>query len=108
MLLYKHKRYILLCEKKRDTVKIMKSLYCSYYQAHVKRELCWLVTAALRSYEHTAFDRTLDPSVSLFEFFVPVSTENVFLVIMNYFESEGLIYNLQKLPNRLENSTEHV
>ena len=84
------------------------SLYCFYYQAQVQRELCWYVTAALRSYEYISFDRTLDPSISLFEFFVPVSTEKPFLVLMHYFQSEGLVRNLQKLPNRLESLTEQV
>jgi len=108
MILYKHKLYTLLCEKKRDTVKIMESLYCSYYQANVERELCWFFTATLRSYEHVSFDRTLDPTTSLFEFFVPSSNESIFLTIMAYFESEGLIRNFKKLPNRLQNSTEQV
>ncbi len=84
------------------------SLYCSYYQAQVQRELCWYVTAALRSYEHISFDRTLDPATSLFEFFVPVSTEKPFLALMNYFQAEGLVHNLKKLPNRLANLTEQV
>lgn len=84
------------------------SLYCSYYQAQVQRELCWYVTAALRSYEHISFDRTLDPVTSLFEFFVPTATEKDFLAVMDYFQSEGLIRNLNKLPNRLENLTEQV
>lgn len=88
----------------------MKSLplYCSYYQAQVQRELCWFVTACLRSYEHVSFDRTLDPATSLFEFFVPQSTEKYFLEVMAYFESQGLIRNFQKLPNRLENPAELV
>ena len=86
----------------------MESLYCSYYQAHVQKELALYVVAALRSYEHLAFDRTLDPSTSLFEFFVPTSTESYFLTHMNYLQSEGLIYDLKKVPNRLENSTEQV
>ncbi|HLW73103.1 MAG TPA: hypothetical protein VKR54_03570 [Candidatus Babeliales bacterium] len=84
------------------------SLYCSYYQAQVERELCWYVTAALRSYEHISFDRTLDPAISLFEFFVPHTTEKYFLTLMSYFQSEGLVHNLKKLPNRLENLTEQV
>jgi len=84
------------------------SLYCSYYQAHVERELCWYVTAALRSYEHISFDRTLDPATSLFEFFVPTTTETSFLALMAYFQSEGLVRNLTKLPNRLANLTEQV
>jgi hypothetical protein len=88
---------------------IMKtSLYCSYYQAHVERELCWYVTAVLRSYEHISFDRTLDSSTSLFEFFVPITTETIFLAVMTYFQSEGLVRNFKKLPNRLENLTEQV
>jgi hypothetical protein len=103
-----HKLYTLLCQKKRDIVKIMETLYCSYYQAYVERELCWFVTASLRSYEHVAFDRTLDPATSLFEFFVPSTTEKYFLTIMAYFESVGLVFDLKKLPNRLENSAEQV
>jgi hypothetical protein len=81
----------------------MESLYCSYYQAHVERALCWFVTASLRSYEHVAFDRTLDPETSLFEFFVPITTEKYFLEIMNYFQSQGLVSGLKKLPNRMKN-----
>jgi hypothetical protein len=84
------------------------SLYCSYYQANVQRELCWYVTAALRSYEHISFDRTLDPATSLFEFFVPITTEKIFLAFMEHFQSEGLVRNLTKLPNRLENLAEQV
>ena len=77
-------------------------LYCSYYQAYVERELCWYVTAALRSYEHISFDRTLDPVTSLFEFFVPQDCEQYFLKVMAYFEEQGLVQNLKKLPNRLQ------
>lgn len=97
-----HQLYTLSYEKKRNTLKIMESLYCSYYQAYVQRELCWFVTASLRSYEHVAFDRTLDPATSLFEFFVPVTTEKYFLEVMDYFQSQGLVSDLKKLPNRLE------
>ena len=86
----------------------MDTLYCSYYQAHVERELCWYVTATLRSYEHISFDRTLDPSTSLFEFFVPSTTETTFLTVMAYFQSEGFVQNLTKLPNRLAHLTEQV
>ena len=108
MITSKDKLYTLLWEKKRDIVKFMKSLYCSYYQANVERELCWFVTATLRSYEHVSFDRTLDPATSLFEFFVPQSGEDCFLSLMSYYEGEGLISNFRKLPNRLEDLTEQV
>jgi hypothetical protein len=86
----------------------MESLYCSYYQAHIQRELCLYFVAALRSYEHIAFDRTLDPATSLFEFFVPTSTEKYFLTLMNSLQSEGLVLDFKKMPNRLENSTEQL
>jgi hypothetical protein len=86
----------------------MKLLYCSYYQANVQRPLCLYVVAILRSFEHLAFDRTLDPETSLFEFFVPTSTEEYFLTLMNDLQSEGLIYDLKKLPNRLEDLAEQV
>jgi len=76
-------------------------LYCSYYQACIQREMCWFVTASLRSYEHVAFDRTLDVATSLFEFFVPTTMEPYFLEVMSYFEKEGIVSDLVKLPNRL-------
>lgn len=75
--------------------------YCSYYQAHVPREHCWFLTATLRSYEHIAFDRTLDKEQSIFEFFVPETMEPLFLQVMDRFEKEGNIRDLKKLPNRL-------
>jgi hypothetical protein len=84
------------------------SLYCFYYHANVERELCWFVTAALRSYEHISFDRTLDPATSLFEFFVPEQCEKYFLEIMAYFQEQGLVRNLIKLQNRLQDLTQEV
>lgn len=74
--------------------------YCTYYQAHVPREHCWFLTATLRSYEHMAFDRTLDKEHSIFEFFVAESQEPLFLTIMTRFEKEGVIENLKRIPNR--------
>jgi len=74
--------------------------YCTYYQAHVPREHCWFLTATLRSYEHVAFDRTLDKEQSIFEFLVPESQEPLFLQVMSRFEAEGVIKDLQKFPNR--------
>jgi hypothetical protein len=84
------------------------NLYSLYYQANVVPELCWFVTATLRSYEHLAFDRTLDPQTSLFEFFVSPSAENYFLEIMSYYQKEGLVSNLVKWPNRLADSAQQV
>jgi len=76
-------------------------MYSSYYQAYVKPAMCWFVTSALKSYEHLAFDRTIDVPNSIFEFFVAPSVEPCFLEIMAYMEEQGYVSGLQKLPNRL-------
>ncbi len=75
--------------------------YCSYYQANVRRQDCWFLVSVLKSYENIAMDRTLDAEQSLFEFFVPETTEDIFLHVIKYFEQQGIVTNLQKVPNRL-------
>lgn len=82
--------------------------YCSYYQAYVDKTFCWYVVAILKSYEHLAFDRTLDTPTNLFEFYVPESREQEFLQLMNYFKEQHLVNNLQKLPNRLADPTQEL
>jgi len=72
-----------------------------YYQAHIERSLCWFVIAALKSFEHVCFDRTLDPEESLFEFYVSPDTKDIFLEVMDYFQKQGLVSNLRQLPNRI-------
>jgi len=76
--------------------------FCVYYQAHVVKEQCWFMAATLRSFEHLAFDRTIDVASSTFEFFVPQGLEGHFLGIMAHYTSIGIVLNLTKLPNRLE------
>lgn len=75
--------------------------YCAYYQANVVKDKVWYFVSILRSYEHLAFDRTLDTEHSLFEFFVPSDLEHYFLEVMHVFQEQNIISNLQKLPNRL-------
>ncbi len=77
------------------------SLYCLYYQATIERSKCWFLVAVLRSFEHVAFDRTLDVASSRFEFYVPADMEPVFLQLMDYFQREAIVTNLERLPNRL-------
>lgn len=84
------------------------SLYCFYYQTTVQREFCWLFTAALRSYEHISFDRTINPELSIFEIFVVPEEEELFLLLMQYFKEEGIIDSLMKLPNRLQDLTQQI
>ncbi len=78
----------------------MNTYYCLYYTAHVDKKRCWLLSSILRGTEHIAFDRSLDPQTSTFEFFVPEAMEAVFLEIMTYMHTQGVIADLQKLPNR--------
>lgn len=75
--------------------------FCLYYQAHVERKTAWLVAGVLRSSEHLVFERTLDKSQSIFEFFVPADLEKYFLQLMKEFEKKNLVSNLVKLENRL-------
>ncbi len=74
---------------------------CSYYQAHVVPRDAWFFVGILRSFEHLCFDRTLDVQKSIFEFFVPTDMEHSFVTFMNYFQQQGIIADLKKLPNRL-------
>lgn len=75
--------------------------YCSYYTALVDKLLCWYVVAILKSYEHLAFDRTLDTATNLFEFYVPADREQEFLRLMDYFKNQHLVSDLTKKENRL-------
>ncbi len=77
--------------------------YCSYYQAQIDRQQTWFFVGCLKSYDHLAFDRTLDAQEGIFEFFVPVDMEAYFIEFMRYFEGKGIVGNLKKLPNRLIN-----
>lgn len=75
--------------------------YCLYYQAHIQRKQAWFFVAVVRSYEHVMFDRTLDTQESIFEFFVPADTRDVFLSVMNRLEELGIVTHLHQLENRL-------
>lgn len=72
-----------------------------YYQAHIDRQLCWFVLAALKSFEHLCFDRTLNAEENLIEFYVCPQANDVFLEIMDYFKKQNLVFNLRQLPNRI-------
>ena len=76
-------------------------MYSVYYQAQVQRENVWFLTAILRSYEHLAFDRTLDTKNSIFEFFVSPGSEQHFLELFDYFIKNNIVTYVEKLPNRL-------
>ena len=75
--------------------------YCSYYQAHVNRKQTWFLVALLRSHEHCAFDRTLNKEEDIFEFFVPPDLEPSFVELLTELRYQNIIFNFNKLPNRL-------
>jgi len=75
--------------------------HCLYYQAHVDRKYCWFLVGTLKSFEHMAFDRTIDKEKSIFEFYVPESMKPYFETLMAYYIQEGVVSDLKELPNRL-------
>ena len=77
-------------------------MYSLYYQAEVERSKCWIVSATLRYHEHIAFDRAFNVEESVFEFFVAPDFEGDFLRVMLVLEKAGMIFNLKKLPNRIQ------
>ena len=82
--------------------------YSSYYQAEVQNAQDWFLVAVLKSFDHVAFDRTLDPKTGTFEFFVAPDLEADFLGLMRHLEQQKVIANLRKMPNRLAASGAQV
>lgn len=81
---------------------------CLYYQAKLARSQVWFIVGILRSYEHLVFERTVDKQSSTFEFFVPADLEYYFLELMQLFEKQAMVTDLEKLPNRLANQAVSV
>jgi hypothetical protein len=84
------------------------SSFSVYYQATIVRSQAWFVVAVLKSFDHVALDRAYNVEETIFEFFVPAEMEPAFLEVMHYLQQESLVYNLAKLPNRLEDATQTV
>ena len=75
--------------------------YSFYYQAHVQKEVCWMVTATVRYLDHVAFDRTIDKENSIFEFYVAPDLEDEFVHLAHRLLKAGVFLTFEKLPNRL-------
>ena len=82
--------------------------YCIYFQALVEREKTWFLTASLRSFEYLCFDRTIDKKIGRFEFFVPADLKAPFLEVMDFFQQEGIVKDLQEKENRLQDPSVSV
>lgn len=76
-------------------------MYCQYYQALVNVRKTWFIGGVFRNEDYVAFERTLEGTNDIIEFFVPGSQEEEFLFLMNYLIKEGYVYKLDKMPNRL-------
>lgn len=75
----------------------MQNSTCFYYQATIDRSKTWFVVGVLRNEDHIAFDRSMNPKLGIFEFFVPADQEVRFLQIINYFIAEKLISDFKKI-----------
>jgi hypothetical protein len=75
--------------------------YCSYYQVTIDRPAGWFVGATMHSFEHLAFERTIDAQGGINEYFVPPQLEALFLECMQGLERLGVVKDIKKLPNRL-------
>lgn len=75
--------------------------YCSYYQVTIDRPAGWFVGATMHSFEHLAFERTIDAPGGVNEYFVPQDLEAQFLECMQGLLDMGVVKEIKKLPNRL-------
>ncbi|MGE0009186.1 MAG: hypothetical protein AB7F19_01480 [Candidatus Babeliales bacterium] len=75
--------------------------YCVYYQVTIDRPAGWFVGATMHSFEHLAFERTIDAHAGINEYFVPPKLEALFLECMQGLELLGVVKDIKKLPNRL-------
>lgn len=76
--------------------------YSSYYQVTIDRSRGWFVAAVMRSFEHLAFERSFDAQHGINEYFVPKDLENHFLAIVKELAKMGVVKEINKLPNRLQ------
>ena len=80
-------------------------MYSEYYQARALRKKTWFVMGCLRNESNLVFFRTIDSANGIFECFVSKECEERFLDIMRFFETKGLVSNLEKKENRLLTET---
>jgi hypothetical protein len=72
-----------------------------YFQAHVERSKCHVVSSTFQFVEHVAFYRTVDVENSVFEFFVSPDMPDIFLDVVRALQKIGVIHWCKEMPNRL-------
>ena len=79
-------------------------MFCEYYHAKVVKNKIWFVAGCLRSEEHLVFERALEGHDNVIEYFVTKDQEEEFLDLMRYFQDQGYVLSLEKMPNRIQAS----
>lgn len=77
-------------------------MYCEYYQARVNVRRTWFIGGVFRNEDNIVFERTLDNTNDILEFFVPSGCEEEFLFLIDYLIKNKYVYSCKKLPNRLQ------
>ncbi len=77
-------------------------MYCSYYHVVVVRKMMWFVVGYFRSEENFVFERALDGSGTVLEFFVPPGNEQLFCKILAGLQQQGSVISYEQLENRYE------
>lgn len=80
----------------------MQKEYCQYYHVGVCKEKTWFIVGCFRNEDHVVFERTLASNHEILEFFVPDGQEAFFLDMMGYMQRKGLVYWIEKKPNRMQ------
>jgi hypothetical protein len=76
-------------------------VYCLYFQALVNVRKTWFIGGVFRNEDYVAFERTLEGTNDIIEFFVPPSQEQMFLYLIECLIKGGYVYELHRMPNRL-------
>ncbi len=76
-------------------------MFSEYYQAIVDVPYTWFVFGVFRNEDNLVFERTVEGSPNILEFFVTKDQEAEFLHVMDYLVKGGYILSVEKKVNRL-------
>ncbi len=77
-------------------------MFSVYYKARLVRNKIWFLTAVLRSAEGYVFERTLEGTSDVMEFFVSPSYVAEFETLLVFFQKRGVVVWFQWFENRIE------
>ena len=73
----------------------------TYFQAHVERSKCHVVSSTFQFVEYVAFYLTVDVENSIIEFFVSPDMVDIFLDVVAALQKINVIHWCKEMPNRL-------